>query len=282
MARTSDEHFLAEAGEAQVNRWHEALFGVEFLLLHASPVYYGLGIPHGNGSAVVLIPGFLGSDAYLMVMYAWLKRIGYQPYYSGIVLNAECPNLLIKEHLNRTMNEALDHTGQRVHVIGHSLGGIMARSLAGQRSDDVASVITLGAPFRGRVINNKNVLFAAEMVRKFILMKNGSKVLPECYTGKCTCRFVDTLWRELPDSVSQTAIYTRHDGVVDWRYCRTGDQKVDVEVNGTHAGLAFNPTAYSIIATRLAETFDPDLRPALKSLKHKEAGNGNGNGCRPR
>ena len=276
MARTPD-NFVA-ANESEVTHWHEAFFGVEFLLLHASPVYYGLDIPHGNGSGVMLIPGFLASDAYMFEMYAWLKRIGYQPYYSGIVLNAECPNLLLKQQLNRTIDQAVQETGGPIHIIGHSLGGIIARALAKLRPEDTASVISLGSPFRGRVINNKNVLFAAEMVRKFILMKNGSKVLPDCYTGRCTCNFVDSLRRDIPEDVPQTSVYTRHDGVVDWRYCRTGDKKVDVEVSGTHAGLAFNPKVYTIIATRLAETFRPELRPALKSLKPKEAGNG----CRPR
>src|SRR5512138_2608183 len=198
MAKSSDNLMAAEL---ERSNWHEAFFGVEFLLLHASPVYYGLGVPHGDGSGVILIPGFLASDAYMFIMYAWLKRIGYQPYYSGIVLNAECPNLLVKEQLDRTIETALQETGERVHLIGHSLGGIIARSLARQRPDDIASVITLGSPLTGRVINNKNVLFAAEMVRKFILMKNGSKVLPNCYTGRCTCNFVDSLRRDLPGEI---------------------------------------------------------------------------------
>jgi hypothetical protein len=41
--------------------WQEALVGVELLLLHATPVYYGIGVPHGDGSGVILIPGFLAS-----------------------------------------------------------------------------------------------------------------------------------------------------------------------------------------------------------------------------
>jgi hypothetical protein len=50
----------------------------------------------------------------------------------------------------------------------------------------------------------------------------------------------------------ETAIYTRHDGVVDWRCCMTTDPDVDVEVPGTHIGMAFNPAAYSVVAERLA------------------------------
>jgi pimeloyl-ACP methyl ester carboxylesterase len=236
--------------EASVPLWQEALFGVEVLLLHATPAYYGFGVPHGDASGVVIIPGFLGTDMYLMELYAWLRRIGYQPYFSGIGLNAECPNLLIRRHLNETMDRALQETGHPLHVIGHSLGGIIARSVAGQRPNDVASVITLGSPFRGTVAHSR-VLKAAEIVRKRIQLKHGQGVLPDCYTGRCTCQFLDSLRRDLPQGITETAIYTRTDGVVDWRYCITEHPGVDFEVPGTHIGLAFNPAVYDIIARRL-------------------------------
>jgi pimeloyl-ACP methyl ester carboxylesterase len=237
--------------EAVVPLWQEALFGVEVLLLRATPAYYGFGIPRGDGSGVVIIPGFLGTDAYLTEMYAWLRRIGYRPYFSGIGLNAECPNLLIRRHLNETMDRALKESGKRIHLIGHSLGGIIARSVTGQRPNDIASVITLGSPFRGTVAHSR-VLKAAELVRKKILVQHGPGVLPDCYTGRCTCQFLDSLRRELPPGISETAIYTRNDGVVDWRYCITENPAVDFEVPGTHIGLAFNPAVYDIIARRLA------------------------------
>ena len=231
----------------------EALFGVEILLLRAAPAYYGIGVPRGDGSGVVVIPGFLGTDLYLMEMYAWLRRLGYRSYYSGIGLNAECPNLLIKRRLNETINRARAETGRKIHLVGHSLGGIMARAAAHQRPDDIASVITLGSPFRGTVVHSR-VLRAAEIVRKQILQNHGPGVLPDCYTGHCTCRFLDSLRRELPSSVAETAIYTRTDGVVDWQYCITDDPAIDVEVPGTHIGLAFNPAVYAAMANRLASS----------------------------
>ncbi len=126
--------------EADTSLWTEALFGAEILILHATPVYYGLGVPRGDGSAVVIIPGFLGTDLYLTELHAWLGRIGYRPYFSGIGINAECPNLLIQRRLNQTIDKALAETGRKIHLIGHSLGGVIARSLAGQRPKDVASV----------------------------------------------------------------------------------------------------------------------------------------------
>lgn len=232
--------------------WTEVLFAAEVLLLHATPVYWGLGVPRGDGSAVVIIPGFLGTDLYLTELHAWLKRIGYRPYFSGIGINAECPNLLIQRRLNQTINRAVAETKRKIHLIGHSLGGVIARSAAGQRPKDVASVITLAAPIRGTVAN-RAVLHAAEAVRLRILQEHGRGVLPNCYTGRCTCNFIDSLRRKVPNTMLETAIYTRQDGIVDWRYCRTSDPDVDVEVSGTHIGMAFNPTAYAVVAERLAQ-----------------------------
>ena len=244
--------------------WTEALFGAEILLLHATPVYYGLGVPRGDGSAVVIIPGFLGTDLYLTELHAWLRRIGYRPYFSGIGINAECPNLLIQRRLNQTIEKALKETGRKIHLIGHSLGGVIARSVAGDRPKDVASVITLAAPIRGTVAN-RAVLRAAEEVRLRILEEHGTGVLPDCYTGRCTCNFLDSLHRKVANAMIETAIYTRQDGIVDWRYCMTLDPEKDVEVPGTHIGMAFNPAAYLVVAERLAraqssEYFTPPSR----------------------
>ena len=224
----------------------------EVVVLHLTPVYYGFGVPHGDNSAVVLIPGFLGTDLYLVELYGWLKRIGYRPYFSGIGVNAECPNLLIRCRLNGTVQTALSETGRKVHLIGHSLGGIIARSVAAQRPDDIASVITLGAPFRGGVTQSR-ALRAAEFVRKHILLEHGPNVLPDCYTGHCSCEFVGHLRRDVPPSVTQTAIYTKNDEVVDWRYCVAKNADDNFEARGSHIGLPFNPAAYEIIAHRLAE-----------------------------
>jgi pimeloyl-ACP methyl ester carboxylesterase len=154
--------------------------------------------------------------------------------------------------LNDTIEKALSRSGKKVHLIGHSLGGIIARAIAAQRPADIASVITLGAPFRGTVAH-RGILRAAEVVRQRILQEHGSDVLPECYTGRCTCDFLDSLRHSMPVSVAETAIYSESDGVVDWRYCKTDRPEADFPVSGTHLGMVFNPSAYSIIAERLAQ-----------------------------
>ncbi|HEX8926000.1 MAG TPA: hypothetical protein VF786_09425, partial [Terriglobales bacterium] len=130
--KSQEEKARTQLRKPRITKWHESLYAVDFMMLHTAPVYYGAGVPRGDGSPVIMIPGFMHSDFYLVVMYAWLKRLGYRPYYSGIELNAECPDLLLKHKLNLVVDEALQETGKRIHLIGHSLGGVLARSLATQ------------------------------------------------------------------------------------------------------------------------------------------------------
>jgi pimeloyl-ACP methyl ester carboxylesterase len=222
---------------------------LEFAVLRLSPVYYGLGVSAGDGTAVVIVPGFLGMDLSLFELHAWLTRIGYRPYFSGMGLAADCPNVLA-QNLTTTVERAYQETGQRVHMIGHSLGGIFARSAAVRMPERIASVTTLGSPFRG-LVAHPLVLTLANVVRRRIRGRSPSP--PQgCATSRCSCAFAGSLRRKWPTSVAQTAIYSREDGIVDWRYCRTGDPKVDVEVGGTHLGLIFNSTTYLHIAERLA------------------------------
>jgi pimeloyl-ACP methyl ester carboxylesterase len=243
-----------EFQSAPVPLWREVLFGVDWLSLRLSPVYYGFGVPRGDGSPVIVIPGFLGSDDYLVEMYYWLRRIGYKPYYSRIGRNAECPEVLTTR-LFETMDRAAKETGRPLHLVGHSLGGLLARSAAGQRPEQVKQVICLASPFRDIRVHPM-VLAAAGFVRGQIVRgSNGRAKQPkrDCYTGACSCEFATSLRSDLPSSVERTAIYTKTDGVVDWRSCVDENDRFNAEVSGTHVGLAFNPQVYRKVATLLAD-----------------------------
>jgi triacylglycerol lipase len=231
--------------------WQELLIGVELTYLRISPVYWGYGVPRGNGSGVVVIPGLMLNDAYLSEFRAWLSRIGYKPYGSGIGVNAECPNLLIRKNLRSTIEAAYKAHRRKIHVVGHSLGGLLALAAAAEMPDKVASVITLASPFRG-VSVHPSVYKITQMVRQQILEEHGDNVLPACYTSQCTCNFLQFLMAKLPKKVNHTAIYTKADGLVDWQACVTGNEAVDIEVSGTHVGMVFNPLVYSLVAHRLA------------------------------
>ena len=124
--------------------WLEALFPLDWLALHASPVYYGFGVPRGNGEPVVLVPGFLGSDRYLTEMHLWLRRIGYGVSTCGIWLDTSCSEQAMLRIERRVQELAGQHEG-RVAIVGHSRGGYLAKALAARRPDQVSHVITLGS-----------------------------------------------------------------------------------------------------------------------------------------
>jgi hypothetical protein len=238
-------HFDRDERPAAVPIWREALVGLDWLTLRASPVFYGRGVQRGDGAPVVVVPGFLGSDRYLFELHGWLGRIGYRSYLSRIGRNAECPDLLVGR-LTATVDVARTETGRRVHVIGHSLGGMLARMVAARRPDDIASVITLGSPFRG-IRSHPFIIRAVGAVRAR-LHRQGRRT--NCYTAACDCDSVSALDTRPP--VTQIAVYTKTDGIVDWRTCINDDPDTNVEVPGTHIGLVFNPAVYRLIATRLA------------------------------
>lgn len=51
------------------------------------PVFYGVGVPAGDGKPVVLIPGFMEGDGSLALLARWLQRVGYRPALAGVLLN---------------------------------------------------------------------------------------------------------------------------------------------------------------------------------------------------
>ena len=234
---------------AEIPLWRESLTGVDYLRLKASKVYYGFGVPKGDNTPVVLVPGFLGADMYLLELYIWLKRMGYTPSMSKIGHNAQCPDVLT-HRLLKTVNRAYTDTGKPVHLIGHSFGGVLSRGVAARKPDRVASVITLGSPFRG-VNVHPWVMTAVKAVRKHNrIIRRRAK---DCFTESCACGFTCTMDSPFPKNVPHTAVYSKTDGVVDWQTCCDDDPATDVQVRGTHIGLVWNPDVYRCIGQRLKE-----------------------------
>lgn len=231
--------------------WREAFFGLDWWRLRMSPVYSGWGIPRGNGEPVVVVPGFLFSDISLVELHGWLARIGYTPYFSEIGQNADCPDHL-SAALLKTIKRAHRETGHRVRVIGHSLGGMLARSVALDHPEHVEMVISMGSPFRDSVKTHPVMIHATDAIRRARGHGVGMNLRPSCFSGFCTCPFVKNMLDPDAYAVSHYAIYSRVDGVVEWESCMEEDPELNDEVNCTHIGMAFHPGVYRALGQRLA------------------------------
>jgi len=229
--------------------WREASWPVEWLSLRTSAVYHGWGVPRGDGSAVIVIPGFMSGDAFMYEMFAWLGRIGYKPYLSGISVNAGCPGQTA-EKLIKVAERAYMETGRKVRIVGHSLGGLLGRHLALKRPDLVAQVVYMGSPIRAVHAHPAVVMTAGALGGLRSMMSSGRR----CVASGCDCGLTAESTMRMPTSVRHAAIYTRFDGVVDWQDALERDRRRNFEVGGSHVGLVFNPRAYKVLSQLLAQT----------------------------
>lgn len=125
----------------------------EYGALVGAPVYAGAGVPRGDGRPVLVIPGYLSGDAYLQALRDWLQRVGYRPVVSGLTSNPGWTDEVTEGLLQRALS-AFEEAGQRLTIVGHSLGGLQGRALGVARPDVVRHVIALGSPLslaRGRL-----------------------------------------------------------------------------------------------------------------------------------
>jgi len=220
--------------------------GVELAELFMNPVYYGIGVPHGAGTPVLLLPGFLGSDGYLSIMSSWLRRTGYRPYSSGFTIVAGSPFDMIARVLRRAEQIAAE-SRRPVTVIGHSLGGMLACVLARLRPDLVTHVITMGSPLCEDPRTASHPLVAA---LADLLVREGRAPRNAVVTAREFERQLFT--GPMPENVRLTCIFTREDAVVDWRACTDGDPRTTAhEVRGTHVGLAWNAQVYGHVGRAL-------------------------------
>ncbi len=230
--------------------WRESRVPLEAAALHADGVLSGDGLPRGEGAPVMLIPGFLAGDVSLGIMATWLRTLGYEVCTAGIRANVDCSTRAVERLAERLHRRADDH-GRPVLLVGQSRGGCLARILALQHPDEVAGVVTLGSPL-------KDMLAVHPLVRLNVLVVGalgtagvGGLFSADCLWGDC-CTDLRTLEQApFPDAVGFLSVFSRTDGIVDWRACLDPAAE-HVHVDATHCGMALHPAVYRAIAPRLA------------------------------
>jgi pimeloyl-ACP methyl ester carboxylesterase len=231
--------------------WRESRIGLEWAALRRSDVFRGAGVPAGDGRGVLLIPGFMAGDGSLATMTQWLRAAGYRTKRAGMRANLECSEVAC-ERLEQRLATLAARTGRRVTIVGQSRGGIFAKALAARRPDLVSGVVTLGSPISAPLAIHPVVLAQVGVVAAL-----GSGPVPgliswSCLRGDCCARFRDALAGPFPPEVGYVALYSRSDGVVDWRSCIDYAADACVEVRSSHCGMSLNAGAYRVIARALA------------------------------
>ena len=238
------------APPAQPRRWWgrhlaEVRWQAELARLLVDPGYRGEGVARGDGMPALLIPGFLAGDSSLGVMGGWLDRMGYDAHASGIVVNVDCSDRAL-DRLDAKLADIHERTGRRAALIGHSRGAHVAKALAHWRPARVAGVISMGAGLDTPFDISVPTKAAVAAVRAVHAPRRRG-----CMTERCGCPFADHYAAPFPDAVPLTSIYSREDGVVWWEACLVAYAR-NVEVTGSHVGLACNRKAYRAVAEALA------------------------------
>lgn len=212
------------------------------------PVYHGRRVPKGHGESVLLIPGFLAGDWAMTVMAGWLNRLGYRAYLSGIDWNVDCPNKT-GELLRWRLDSITRETHNPVIIVGHSLGGMLARFLGANFPEHIRHVVALGSPIDGSMRVHPLLPLAFRTLQA--LRRTTDTSAAACGSAQCACQFTQTTFSPLPEGVKFTSIFTKRDEVVDWRSC-VDPQGENREVSGRHIGLIVNRGVYQILANTLA------------------------------
>lgn len=193
----------------------------------------------GDGHPVMLLPGFLSSEKSTKPLKEHIENAGYQVFDWGLGRNFG--QLQYMEYLLEILDQIHIKTGKQVSLVGWSLGGVYARQLAKERPHQIRQVITLASPFAGLgEPNNISWIYA--------LLNFGKSVKEVNQT------LLENL--PLPAPVPTTAIYSKLDGIVPWKFCMEQvEDKIhqNIEVRSSHIGMGVNFSVLNIIIDRLKQ-----------------------------
>lgn len=225
----------------------------EWATLMTSSIYRGVAAPRGDGRIVLVLPGMFANDFYLQPMRRWLRRIGYTPVRSTLSLNVGCPQRLC-EQIERELQRQIELQPGPVALIGHSRGGILARTIAARLQNDASHLILLGSPVGAIARMPAWTVAPNSGVAAPGVIEAGNRIRgmldPDCTVPVCGCPFPADLRRPLASRTRVVSIYSGGDPIVPAEACHIAGAR-NLEVSGSHSGLAYNQAAYAEIADAL-------------------------------
>ena len=159
---------------------------------------------------------------------------------AGVAFNVMYSEVMLRPLID-TLTALHRRTGARVSIVGHSRGGVLAKVLAHRKPDLVEQVITLGSPLKDPFDVHPLTMAGVHAAHLYNVMRFG-------HPASVEMRFLRDL--AAAPRVPTTSIYSRSDGVVNWKACLRPDINA-IEVNGSHVGLSLNPEVYRILSCLL-------------------------------
>ncbi len=235
----------------------ETRFALE-ALAHLSSKPLERLLPVGDGHPVLVIPAFLTSDILTASLRHSLATLGYNPHPWKLGVNTGLHQHKLNALQHRLAAIVRQH-GQKVTLVGWSLGGLYARALAALDPENVRQVVTLGSPF---AIPDTDSSGVQSFVGRAFSLLNGS--------GEDPMLKQPELWQTTP-TVPCSNIFTQRDGVVHWHYCvdEKRAQSENIRVPGSHVGLTHNPAVLYLLADRLKQP-ENAWRPFLARGWHEQ------------
>jgi pimeloyl-ACP methyl ester carboxylesterase len=228
----------------------------EFLALQRDPVVRGVGVPRGDGRLVLVIPGLFGSDIYLGPLHSWLRRIGYRPVRSTMMVNAGCPERL-RNQIETSLRPQMERHPGPLAIIGHSRGGMLGWAIASRLQEKASHLVLLGSPAAAVVTMMRMNPDLSQLtgVGAGGVAQAGQRALrlldPDCTVPACGCPYTTDLRGNLSRATRVLSIRSEDDKVVPPGACEVigGENLV---VRGSHSGLVYNRAVYPAIARFLA------------------------------
>ena len=210
---------------------------------------YASRTPERNLEPIVLVPGFMAGDATLGLMARHLRHLGHRTYRSTMHANVGCTQAA-SEALERRIESIAIKRDRKVTVVGHSLGGLLARGLAGRRPDLIDAIVTLGSPILAPGAAHPVLLFDLGLIIKLRNAGFGGMMGEDCTAGECARLSWEQSQVPLEKDVAFTSVFSRRDGIIDWRSCLDPQAKT-VEVSTSHLGMAFDPVVLDVVTETL-------------------------------
>jgi len=233
-----------EAGALEAPVWGELRYGGELARLLTDA---RLRAPSRREDAgpVMLIPGFMAGDNSLRVMRHWLRRRGHSVALSGMRVNVDCAEEIV-QRLAAQLESFVAERGGPVVLIGQSRGGALARSLAVRHPELVCGLVMLGSPVCDGLAVSPSVLRTVRLVARLGDLGMPGVFSTSCKDGECCTAFEADLAAPLSPDVEAVAVYSRSDGIVDWRAC-LDPYAEPAEVDSSHCGMSVHPQVYRVL-----------------------------------